>query len=85
MTGCNEEKDIDERKEDEQGTRSSAPVNSSLRRNQQRKSSTSPKVNYEQQLLDILKEKTRHIDEDKTLMLSLVPAFQKLNDDQSTG
>ena len=51
MTGSNEEEDIDERKEDEQGTGSSAPVNTSLCPNQQRKSSTWPKVNYEQQLL----------------------------------
>jgi hypothetical protein len=32
-------------------------------------------------LLDILKEKSEHINEDKTL-LSLVPGFKKLDDDQ---
>lgn len=32
--------------------------------------------------LDILKEKTEHIDGDRTFMLSLVPAFKKLIDDQ---
>jgi hypothetical protein len=39
-------------------------------------------VNYEQQLLDILKEKSEHIDEDKTVLLSLVPGFKKLEDEQ---
>ena len=43
---------------------------------------TERKINYEQQLLDILKEKTEHIDDDKTLLLSLVSGFKKLNDDQ---
>jgi hypothetical protein len=33
-------------------------------------------------LLDILKEKSEHIDEDKTFLLSLVPGFKKLDDDQ---
>ena len=42
---------------------------------------TSRKINYEQQLLDILKEKSEHIDEDKTFLLSLVPGFKKLDDD----
>jgi hypothetical protein len=44
--------------------------------------STSRKINYEQQLLDIQKEKSKHIDEDKTFLLSLVPGFKKLDDDQ---
>jgi hypothetical protein len=34
------------------------------------------KINYEQQLLDILKEKSEHTDEDKTFL------FKKLDDDQ---
>jgi BESS motif. len=33
-------------------------------------------------LLDILKEECEHIDEDKIVLLSLVPAFKKMNDDQ---
>jgi hypothetical protein len=33
-------------------------------------------------LLDILKEKSKLIDEDKTFLLSLVPGFKKLDDDQ---
>jgi hypothetical protein len=32
-------------------------------------------------LLDILKENSEHIDEDKTFLLSLVPGFKKLKDD----
>jgi hypothetical protein len=43
---------------------------------------TSRKINYEQQLLDILKEKSEHNDEDKTFLLSLVPGFKELDDDQ---
>jgi hypothetical protein len=33
-------------------------------------------------LLDILKEKSEHTDENKTFLLSLVPGFKKLDDDQ---
>jgi len=33
-------------------------------------------------LLEILKEKSEHIDGDKTFLLSLVPGFKKLDDDQ---
>ena len=43
---------------------------------------TSQKINYEQQLLDILKEKSEHTDENKTFLLSLVPGFKKLDHDQ---
>jgi len=43
------------------------------------------RVIHEQQLLEILKEKSEHIDKDKTFILLLVPVFKKLNDDQSTG
>jgi len=49
---------------------------------QQCESNTLWKINYEQQLLDILKEKSEHIDENKTFSFSLVPTFKKLNDDQ---
>jgi hypothetical protein len=35
-----------------------------------------------QQLLDILKEKSENTDEDKPFLLSLVPGFKKLDDDQ---
>jgi hypothetical protein len=33
-------------------------------------------------LLNILKEKSEHVDENKTFLLSLVPGFKKLDDDQ---
>jgi hypothetical protein len=35
-----------------------------------------------QQLLDIRNEKTEHTDEDETFLLTFVPAFKNLNDDQ---
>ncbi|GFG38972.1 hypothetical protein Cfor_12577, partial [Coptotermes formosanus] len=42
-----------------------------------------PKRTYEESLLEIIKEKNRdHIDEDKSFLMSLVPAFRKLNDEQ---
>ena len=51
-------------------------------RKKESKTYTSRKINYEQQLLDILKEKSEHTDEDKTFLLSLVPGFKKLDNDQ---
>jgi len=51
-------------------------------RKKQSERNTLRKINYEQQLLDILKEKSEQIDEDKTFLLSLVPGFKKLDDDQ---
>ena len=39
---------------------------------------TSRKINYEQQLVDILTEKSEHIDEDKNFLFSLVPGFKKI-------
>jgi len=47
----------------------------------QNERNTSRKINYEQQLLDILKEKSEHINENKTFLLSVVPGFKKLDDD----
>ena len=81
MTGRSGEEDTDERREDEQGSSGGTSETSTCRK-QQRESDTSRKINYKQQLLDILKEKSKHIDEDKTFLLSLVPGFKKLNDDQ---
>jgi hypothetical protein len=81
MTGRNGEEDTDERREDEQGS-SGGTYETSMCRKQQRESNTSRNINYKQQLLDILKEKTERIDEHKTFFLSLVPGFKKLNDDQ---
>jgi len=71
MTVSNEEEDIDERREDEQGSSGGTSETYTCRK-KQRKSNTSRKINYEQQLLDILKEKSEHADEDKTFFLSLV-------------
>jgi hypothetical protein len=51
-------------------------------RKKQSERNTSRKINYEQQLLDILKEKSEHTDEGKTFLWSLVPGFKKLDDDQ---
>jgi len=66
--------------QDEQGASGGASETSACRK-QQGESNTSRKINYEQQLLDILKEKSEHNDEDKTFLLSLMPAFTKLNHD----
>jgi hypothetical protein len=73
MTGSNGE-DTSEWREDEQDS-SGVPSKTSTFRKQQNKSNTLWKINYEQQLLDILKEKSEHTDEDTTF-LSLVPAFK---------
>src|SRR5215469_11165412 len=41
------------------------------------------KTTYEESLLEIIKEKSRDdIDEDKYFLMSLVPSFKKLNDEQ---
>ena len=47
---------------------------------QQKKRSKKP--TYEESLLKIIEEKSRDIDEDKSFLLSLVPSFKKLNDEQ---
>jgi hypothetical protein len=67
--------DTDERREDKQGS-SGGTSETYTCRTKQRESNTSQKINYEQQLLDILKEKSEHTDEDKTFLLSLVPGLQ---------
>jgi hypothetical protein len=78
MTGRNWEEDTDERREDEQGS-GGGTYETSTYRKQQRESNISRKINYKQQLLDILKEKSEHIYEDKTFLLSLVPGIKKLD------
>jgi len=41
------------------------------------------KTTYEESLLEMIKEKSRdEIDEDKSFLMSLVPSFKKLNDEQ---
>ena len=81
VTVSNGEEDTDERREDEEGSNDCTAETYTGRKNQ-RERNTSRKINYEQQLLDILKEKSEHIDGDKTFLLSLVPGFKKLDDDQ---
>ena len=80
MTVSNGEEDTDERQEDEEGSNDGTAETYTCRKKQSEKN-TSRKINYEQQLLDILKEKSKHTDEDRTF-LSLVPGFKKLDDDQ---
>ena len=46
-------------------------------RKKQCESNTSRKINNEEQLLEIWNQKTEHIDEDKTFLLTIVPAFKK--------
>jgi hypothetical protein len=69
-----------EKKTDEEGS-NEGTAETYMCRKKRSERNTSQKINYEQQLLDILKEKTKHTDEDKTL-LSLVPGFKKLDNDQ---
>ena len=48
-----------------------------------RKQKKRSKTTYEESLLEIIKEKCRDdIDEDKSFLMSLVPSFKKLNDEQ---
>jgi len=72
MTGRTGEEDTNERREDEQGSNGGTFETSTCRK-QQRESNTSRKIDNKQQLLDSLKEKSEHTDEDKTFFLSLVP------------
>jgi hypothetical protein len=81
MADSNGGEDTYERQEDEQGSSGDTPETSTYQKKQP-VSNTSRKINYEQQLLDILKEKSEHTEEDETFLLSLVPAIKKLNDDQ---
>jgi hypothetical protein len=74
MTGSNGEEDTDERREDKHGSNDGTAETSTFRK-KQCESNTSRKTNYEQQLLDILKEKSERTDEDKTFLLSLVLGF----------
>jgi len=81
MTVSNGEEDTDERREDEEGSNDGTAETYTCRKRKQIERNTSRKINYEQQLLDILKEKSEHTDEDKTFLLSVVPGFKKLDDD----
>ena len=59
--------DPDERREDEEGS-NDGTAEAYRSRKKQSERNTSRKISYEQQLLDILKEKSEHIYEDKTLL-----------------
>ncbi|KDR20478.1 uncharacterized protein LOC110828962 [Zootermopsis nevadensis] len=49
----------------------------------ERRQSKRSKITYEESLLQIIKERNRDdIDEDKSFLLSLVPSFKKLSDEQ---
>jgi len=71
----NNGEDTDNRREDEEGSNDGTAETYTCRKKQSERI-TSRKINYEQQVLDILK-KSEHIDEDKTFLLSLVPGFKK--------
>ena len=71
VTVSNGEEDNDERREDEESSNDGTAETYTCRQ-KQREKNTSRKINYEQQFLDILKEKSEHIDVDKTFLLSLV-------------
>jgi len=75
MAGSNGEEDTDEIREDEHGSSGGISETSTCRK-KQRKSNNSRKINYEQQLLDILKEKSECTYEDKTFLMSLVLGFK---------
>jgi hypothetical protein len=81
-TGSNGEEDSDERREEEQGSSGSTSETATCRK-QQRDSNTSRKIYDEQQLLDVWKEKTDNIYDDKTFFLTVVPEFKNLNHDQN--
>jgi hypothetical protein len=81
MTVSNGEEDTDERREDYEGSNDGTAETYTCRKKQSERNA-SRKINYEQQLLDILKEKSEHFDEDKPFLLSLVPGFKKLDDNQ---
>ena len=84
VTVTNGEEDTDESREDEESSNDSTAETYTCRKKQSEKN-TSRKMNYEQQLLDILKEKSEHIDEDKTCLLSLLPGFKKWTMTRSIG
>ena len=53
------------------------------RPNKQRKTKKCPKKCFEEELIDVLKGKTKEdCDEDKIFLMSLLPKFKKFNDEQ---
>jgi hypothetical protein len=81
MTVSNGDEDTDEWRENEEGSNDGTVKNYTCRKKHSERN-TSRKINYEQQLLDIPKEMSEHTHEDKTFLLSPVPGFKKLDDDQ---
>jgi hypothetical protein len=80
----NGEEDTDERREGEEGS-NYGTVETYTCRKKQSERNASRKINYEQQLLDILKERTEHIDDDKTFLFSLVPRIKNWTMTRSIG
>jgi len=75
MTGRNGEEETGERREVVQVS-SVGTSETSICRKKHRESNSSRKISYKQQLFDILKEKSKHIDEGKAFSLSLVPGLK---------
>ena len=74
--------------QDEEHEECNAPSNSMNpdipeRPSKKRKTKECPKKGYEEELIDILKEKAKEdCDEDKAFLMSLLPKFKKFNDKQ---
>ena len=74
MAVSNGEEDTDEKREDEEGSNDGTAETYTCRKKQSEKN-TSRKVNYEQQLLDIMKEKSEHL---MRIKRSCCPLYQDL-------
>ncbi|MPD01349.1 hypothetical protein E2C01_096871 [Portunus trituberculatus] len=73
----------DEEHEEGYTSSNSASADVPKRSNEQRKSKEYPQKNYEEDLINILIEKTKEdCDEDKAFLMSLLPKFRKFNDEQ---
>jgi hypothetical protein len=71
ITVSNGKEGTDERRKDEEGSNDGTAETYTCRKKLNERN-TSRKINYEQQLLDTLKKKSEHTDEDQSL-LSFVP------------
>jgi hypothetical protein len=67
MTFSNGEEDTDERRETKEDSNNGTAETYTCRKKESERN-TSRKTDYEQQLLDILKENREHTDEDKTFL-----------------
>ena len=68
MTVSNGEEGVDERREDKDSSNDGTAETYTFRKKQSERN-TLRKISYEQQLLDILKEKSEQIDEDKNFLI----------------